>query len=214
MREKYLFLKDVTENRLTVWNGADMALGWMCGFRPCRRDRPHLVGQHDTSNTCTLGFPMNVRSFVVPSSAFLAALAGGLVSHLRTNETASAKPDGTLRATRIELVDQSGKTRAFIGTDSDRETALVFVDDQQRERAAFGLWSYSPRLVMKVATARIGSYVIFLPVSMIGPRYFYVITTALGSILGSLGMTHPSQRTKIGESWQGSEFGGIRTMTR
>jgi hypothetical protein len=41
--------------------------------------------------------------------------------------------------------------KAFIGTDSERDTALVFLDDRGRERAKFGLWygAYIPTLVMK-----------------------------------------------------------------
>jgi len=94
---------------------------------------------------------MNIRRLVVPATAFLAALAGGVVSRLLTTEPVSASRYGTIRATRFELVDESGRTRAFIGTDSERDTALVFLDDQRRERAIVGVWygSYSPRLVMR-----------------------------------------------------------------
>jgi hypothetical protein len=48
-------------------------------------------------------------------------------------------------------VDEAGKTRAFIGTDNEQDTALVFLDDHDRERAKIGVWpgSYSPKLVMR-----------------------------------------------------------------
>jgi hypothetical protein len=59
---------------------------------------------------------------VLPATAFLAALAGGVVSRLLTNATASAY--GTIRATRFELVDEAGKATAFIGADSERDTHL------------------------------------------------------------------------------------------
>ena len=89
---------------------------------------------------------MNVRSLVVYVTAFVAGLAGGWTSRLLP-----IKHYAPIQATRIELVDESGRTRAFIGTDSERDTAVVFLDDQKRERAIFGVWdsSYSPKMVMK-----------------------------------------------------------------
>ena len=43
---------------------------------------------------------------------------------------------------------RSRSAKAFIGTDSERDTALVFLDDRGRERAKFGLWygAYTNRL--------------------------------------------------------------------
>jgi hypothetical protein len=37
------------------------------------------------------------------------------------------------------LVDSAGNTKALIGTDGEQDTALVFLDGQNRERAKFGL---------------------------------------------------------------------------
>jgi len=94
---------------------------------------------------------MNMRFLVIPATAVLAGLAGGLAPRLLTAQKSSGDRYDTIRATRIELVDESGKVRAFIGMDRERDTALVFVDDQKRERAIFGVWygSSSPKVVMR-----------------------------------------------------------------
>ena len=94
---------------------------------------------------------MNMRFFVIPVTALLAALAGGVVSHLLTNERLPELGNGTIRPTRIELVDEFGRIKAFIGTDRHGNTGLVFLDGQQRERAVFGVeyGSYQPTLVMR-----------------------------------------------------------------
>jgi hypothetical protein len=94
---------------------------------------------------------MNMRYPTMLVTALLAGLAGGLAPRLLTVPKPSGNRYGTIRATRIELVDESGRVRAFIGTDKGRDTALVFVDDQKRERAVFGLWygSSIPTLVMR-----------------------------------------------------------------
>jgi len=94
---------------------------------------------------------MNMRFLMMLVTALLAGLAGGLSSRLLTPQKSSDDHYGILRANRIELVDDSGRTKAFIGTDKERDTALVFLDDQHRERAVFGvgIGSYGPTLVMR-----------------------------------------------------------------
>ena len=94
---------------------------------------------------------MNKRLPAVVVVGFLAGLMGGVASHFLTPEKRSDLRQGAIRATRIELVDETGNTRAFIGTDSEQDTALVFLDDHNRERAKFGLWPnvYSPKLVIR-----------------------------------------------------------------
>lgn len=79
---------------------------------------------------------------------FVAGLGGGISAHLLLSEKRGDPRD--LRATRIELVDGRGNTRAFIGTDGEHDTALVFLDNHNRERMKIGVWpgSYSPKLVM------------------------------------------------------------------
>ena len=93
---------------------------------------------------------MNMRFPVVLVIGFVAGLIGGVASHFSLPERQSNLRPGTIRATRIELVDKAGRIRAFIGTDSQEDTALVFLDDQNRERAEIGVWpnTYSPKLVM------------------------------------------------------------------
>jgi hypothetical protein len=93
---------------------------------------------------------MNVRLLAVLIVGFVAGLAGGITSQFVNPEKWGNMRPGPIRATRIELVDEAGKVRAFIGTDNERDTALVFLDDQNRERAKFGVWPnvYSPKLVM------------------------------------------------------------------
>jgi hypothetical protein len=84
-----------------------------------------------------------VLILVALSAGFVGGLAG---SRFKLNSLA----EGVVRATRIEIVDELGRTKAFIGTDGQQHTALVFVDDKKRERAKFGVWSgsYTPTLVM------------------------------------------------------------------
>jgi hypothetical protein len=92
---------------------------------------------------------MNLRFPVVIATAAFAGLIGGLASRLLTLPNLSERY-GPIRATRIELVDNSGRTIAFIGTDKQQDTALVFLDEKNRERAKFGVWqsSYTPKMVM------------------------------------------------------------------
>ncbi len=94
---------------------------------------------------------MSMRLPGVLVACFVAGLMGGVVSHFFTHEKRSELRPGPIRATRIELVDEAGKTRAFLGTDNERDTALVFLDDHSQERAKFGVWAnvYSPKLVMR-----------------------------------------------------------------
>jgi hypothetical protein len=94
---------------------------------------------------------MNMRFPAVLVVGFVAGLTGGVASHFLTPEKRSELRTGPIRATRIELVDEAGKTRAFLGTDNERDTALVFLDDHSLERAKFGVWPnvYSPKLVMR-----------------------------------------------------------------
>jgi len=94
---------------------------------------------------------MNVRIPTLLAASFLAGLAGGLASHFLTPEKRLDLRQGSIRATRFELVDEAGSTRAFIGTDNEHDTALVFLDDRGRERAKIGLWpsSFTPKLVMR-----------------------------------------------------------------
>jgi len=89
-----------------------------------------------------------MRLPIVLVVGFLAGSAGGITSHLLTTSRSGDLRE--LRATRIELVDGKGKTTAFIGTDSEHDTALVFLDDHNRERMKIGVWpsSYTPTLVM------------------------------------------------------------------
>ena len=96
-------------------------------------------------------FFMNMRFPAVLVVGFVAGLTGGVASHYLTPEKRSELRPGPIRATRIELVDEAGKTRAFLGTDDEQDTALVFLDDHSRERAKFGVWPnvYSPKLVMR-----------------------------------------------------------------
>jgi hypothetical protein len=91
---------------------------------------------------------MNVGFPVVIVTAAFAGLTGGLTSRFLTTEKLFGY--GPIRATRIELVDDSGRTVVFIGTDKQKDTALVFLDDKNRERAKFGVWpgSYTPKFVM------------------------------------------------------------------
>ena len=76
--------------------------------------------------------------------AFLAGLAGGLTSRVLTPDTTNLRVD-TVRARRIELVDVTGKVTAVIGTDDQRDTAIVFLDEKMRERAKSGVWPGSMR---------------------------------------------------------------------
>lgn len=94
---------------------------------------------------------MNMRLPGVLVACFVAGLMGGVVSHFFTHEKRSELRPGPIRATRIELVDEAGKTRAFLGTDKDQDTALVFLDDHSQERGKFGIrpYSYSPTLLMR-----------------------------------------------------------------
>jgi hypothetical protein len=48
------------------------------------------------------------------------------------------------------LIDSAGRVAAFIGRDDQQDTAIVFLDQQMRERAKFGVWprSYRPKMVM------------------------------------------------------------------
>jgi hypothetical protein len=94
---------------------------------------------------------MGTHFTAVLVAGFLAGLAGGVTSHFLTPEKWSGPGRGPIRATRIELVDEAGKTKAFLGVDTEQDTALVFLDDHNRERAKFGVWlsSYSPKFVMR-----------------------------------------------------------------
>ncbi|HKA00039.1 MAG TPA: hypothetical protein VKE70_26190 [Candidatus Solibacter sp.] len=87
--------------------------------------------------------------------AFLAGLAGGLTSRVLTPDRTNLRV-GTVRARRIELVDVTGKVTAFIGTDDQRDTAIVFLDEKMRERAKFGVWSgsYAPKMIMTGADGK------------------------------------------------------------
>jgi hypothetical protein len=87
---------------------------------------------------------MRFNFLAFPVIAFLAGLAGGWTSRFLPSSQSSAPRFGVIQATRIELTDRVGRTRAFIGTDSERNTALVFLDDQARERAMFGVSGYKP----------------------------------------------------------------------
>jgi hypothetical protein len=83
---------------------------------------------------------MKWQFLVVPVVAFIAGLAGGWSSRFMKTEDLFELPSRqVVRAHRIELVDESGRTRAYIGSDGTSDAALVFVDDQKRERARFGL---------------------------------------------------------------------------
>jgi hypothetical protein len=94
---------------------------------------------------------MNMRLPGVLVACFVAGLMGGLVPHFFTPEKRSELHPGLIRATRIELVDEAGKIRAFLGADIERDTALVFLDDHSQERAKFGVWAnvYFPKFVMR-----------------------------------------------------------------
>jgi len=94
---------------------------------------------------------MTMHLPVVLVAGFLAGISGGVTSHFITPERQSDLRQGPIRATRIELVDEAGKTKAFIGDDKEQDTALVFLDDHYRERMKIGVWpnSYSPKLVMR-----------------------------------------------------------------
>ena len=67
------------------------------------------------------------------------------------SENGATSRYGPLRTTRLELVDGSGQVRAFLGTDKEQDTALVFLDDQKRERIVFGVWasSYTPKMLIE-----------------------------------------------------------------
>ena len=111
---------------------------------------------------------MNKRFLLISATALLAGFAGGLAPRLLT---AQKKPSdehyGTIRATRIELVDETGKVRAFIGTNKQRKTAVVFLDDQGQERVIFGVWSGSstPFMAMRGADGNDRFAIGFVPLS-------------------------------------------------
>lgn len=78
---------------------------------------------------------MKLELWLVPTMALLAGAAGGVATHILVHDQ---HPD-VIRARRIELIDGSGRVAAFLGIDSERDTALVFLDDQHKERAIFGV---------------------------------------------------------------------------
>ncbi len=85
--------------------------------------------------------------------ALLAGLIGGWASRFLPGPAVAEGRYGTVRAQRFELIDESKKPRAFLGTTTDgmKNTALVFLDSQQKEHAAFGVWANTatPYLLMK-----------------------------------------------------------------
>jgi len=85
--------------------------------------------------------------------AFLAGLIGGWASRFLPGPVVAEGRYGTVRAQRFELIDESRKPRAFLGTTTDgmKNTALVFLDHQQKDHAAFGVWANTttPYIVMK-----------------------------------------------------------------
>jgi len=74
---------------------------------------------------------MQIRSLALPTMAFLAGLAGGLTSRVQAPRRADLRL-GTLQARRIELIDATGRVTAFIGTDDQQDTAIVFLDHDTR----------------------------------------------------------------------------------
>jgi hypothetical protein len=66
----------------------------------------------------------------ITALAFFAGLAGGLTSRLLTPDRTALRV-GTVRARRIEWINVTGKVSAFIGTDDQRDTAIV-LDEKMR----------------------------------------------------------------------------------
>jgi hypothetical protein len=90
---------------------------------------------------------MPKRYLLVMTVGLVSGFIGGLASQL-VHVVPSGR--GVVRGTRLELTDDAGRTLAFLGRDSERNTALVFVDKAGRERARFGVWSggSTPFMVM------------------------------------------------------------------
>jgi hypothetical protein len=78
---------------------------------------------------------MKLEFWIVSTIAVLGGAASGIVTHLVVHDRQAT----VIRASRVELIDRSGKVAAFIGTDRQKDAALVFLDDQQKERAVFGV---------------------------------------------------------------------------
>lgn len=141
---------------------------------------------------------MNLRFLIVSVTAFLAGLAGGWTSRFLPTDLSTSRY-GTIRATRIELVDKTGNAKAFIGTDSDRDTALVFLDDKGRERAKFGL-VYGPFAPMMVMYGGDGKERVVFQLSMIDdrPMIFLGDQTGVRAHLGSYQNDAPDPKD---ENW-------------
>jgi hypothetical protein len=96
---------------------------------------------------------MKTQFLLTALVAFLAGLIGGWASRFLPGPAVAEGRYGTVRAQRFELIDESRKPRAFLGTTTDgmKNTALVFLDRQQKEHAAFGVWANTttPYLLMK-----------------------------------------------------------------
>src|ERR1700679_4217627 len=92
------------------------------------------------------GFLMNIRFPAVLVFGFVAGLTGGVASHFLTPEKRSDLRPGPLRARRIELVDEAGKTRAFLGTDMNRtlHSSFLTITAGSVRNSAFGPTSIPP----------------------------------------------------------------------
>lgn len=96
---------------------------------------------------------MRLPSLVVTLTAFAAGMAGGLTSRYIPFDN-SQRHAGPLRTTRLELVDEGGRTLAFLGANSLHQTELAFLDVKHQERAQFGLWSDTPILQLNGESGR------------------------------------------------------------
>jgi len=79
------------------------------------------------------------KDFVIVILSVISGYGGGVLS--MKPHAAEAASQQTTRATRFELVDASGKSVAFWGTDEYGQVVIAFTGGTKGELAAFGLLS-------------------------------------------------------------------------
>jgi hypothetical protein len=79
------------------------------------------------------------KDFAIVVLSVASGFGGGMLS--MKSHVVEAADHQTIRATRFELVDASGKSIAFWGTDQDDQLIIAFTGGTQSELAAFGLLS-------------------------------------------------------------------------